>query len=150
MVHLIHRKGVPLLHSTVMILCDEGDGLVAMLFLLINYSIYSIHTMKCVGVILVTFLLSYSLHFILPQDLYSLPRIYTVYLGKFGFYLGQYGFDLGSIQKSMQLIDQNLNTAHTSVTSVGCQFVFYDVVYHIQPCRWHNIIISSNGHSKHT
>ena len=29
MVHLIHRKRVPLLHSTVLILCDEGDGLVA-------------------------------------------------------------------------------------------------------------------------
>ena len=29
-VHLIHRKQVPLLHNTVMILCDEGAGLVAM------------------------------------------------------------------------------------------------------------------------
>ena len=29
MVHLIHRKRVPLLHNTVLILCDEGDGLVA-------------------------------------------------------------------------------------------------------------------------
>ena len=28
MVHLIHRKQVPLLHNTVFILCDEGDGLV--------------------------------------------------------------------------------------------------------------------------
>ena len=30
MVHLIHRKRVPLLHNSVLILCDEGDGLVAM------------------------------------------------------------------------------------------------------------------------
>ena len=30
MVHLIHRKWAPLLHNTVLILCDEGDGLVAM------------------------------------------------------------------------------------------------------------------------
>ena len=30
-VHLIHRKQVPLLHSTVLILCDEGDGLVAVI-----------------------------------------------------------------------------------------------------------------------
>ena len=29
MVHLIHRKRVPLLYNTVLILCDEGDGLVA-------------------------------------------------------------------------------------------------------------------------
>ena len=29
MVHLIHRKRVPLLHNTVMILCDEGDEMVA-------------------------------------------------------------------------------------------------------------------------
>ena len=29
MAHLIHRKRVPLLHNTVLILCDEGDGLVA-------------------------------------------------------------------------------------------------------------------------
>ena len=29
MVHLIHRKQIPLLHNTVLILCDEGDGLVA-------------------------------------------------------------------------------------------------------------------------
>ena len=29
MVHLIHRKWVHLLHNTVLILCDEGDGLVA-------------------------------------------------------------------------------------------------------------------------
>ena len=28
-VHLIHRKRVPALHNTVLILCDEGDGLVA-------------------------------------------------------------------------------------------------------------------------
>ena len=28
-VHLIHRKQVPLFHNTVLILCDEGDGLVA-------------------------------------------------------------------------------------------------------------------------
>ena len=28
-VHLIHRKQVPLLHFTVLILCYEGDGLVA-------------------------------------------------------------------------------------------------------------------------
>ena len=28
-VPLIHRKQVPLLHNTVLILCDEGDGLVA-------------------------------------------------------------------------------------------------------------------------
>ena len=28
-VHLIHRKHVPLLHNTLLILCDEGDGLVA-------------------------------------------------------------------------------------------------------------------------
>ena len=28
---LIHRKQVPLLHNTVLILCDEGDGLVAVL-----------------------------------------------------------------------------------------------------------------------
>ena len=31
MVHLIHRKLVPLLHSTVLILCDDGDGLGAMI-----------------------------------------------------------------------------------------------------------------------
>ena len=30
-VHFIHRKQVPLLHNTVLILCDEGAGLVAML-----------------------------------------------------------------------------------------------------------------------
>ena len=30
MVHLIHRKQVPLLHKEVLILCDEGDALVAM------------------------------------------------------------------------------------------------------------------------
>ena len=30
MVHLIHWKLVALLHNTVLILCDEGDGLVAM------------------------------------------------------------------------------------------------------------------------
>ena len=29
--HLIHRKWVPLLYNTVLILCDEGDGLAAML-----------------------------------------------------------------------------------------------------------------------
>ena len=29
MVHLIHRKRVSLLQNTVLILCDEGDGLVA-------------------------------------------------------------------------------------------------------------------------
>ena len=29
MVNLIHWKRVPLLHNTVLILCDEGDGLVA-------------------------------------------------------------------------------------------------------------------------
>ena len=29
MVHLIHRKRAPILHNTVFILCDEGDGLVA-------------------------------------------------------------------------------------------------------------------------
>ena len=29
MVHLIHRKRVPLFHNTVLILCDEGHGLVA-------------------------------------------------------------------------------------------------------------------------
>ena len=29
MVHLIHRKRVPLLHNTVLILCDEGVGLLA-------------------------------------------------------------------------------------------------------------------------
>ena len=29
MFHLIHRKRVPLLHNTVLIICDEGDGLVA-------------------------------------------------------------------------------------------------------------------------
>ena len=28
-VHLIHRKQVPLLHNTVVILCDDGGGLVA-------------------------------------------------------------------------------------------------------------------------
>ena len=28
-VHLIHRKQVLLLYNTVLILCDEGDGLVA-------------------------------------------------------------------------------------------------------------------------
>ena len=28
-VHLIHRKQVPLLHNTVLILCDEGAALVA-------------------------------------------------------------------------------------------------------------------------
>ena len=28
-IHLIHRKQVTLLHITVLILCDEGDGLVA-------------------------------------------------------------------------------------------------------------------------
>ena len=31
MVHLIHRKRVPLLHNIVLILCDEGDGLVVVL-----------------------------------------------------------------------------------------------------------------------
>ena len=31
MVHLIHRKPVPLLHNTVLILCIEGDRLVAMI-----------------------------------------------------------------------------------------------------------------------
>ena len=36
MVHLIHRKWVPLLHNTVMILCDEGDGLVAVLNCLVD------------------------------------------------------------------------------------------------------------------
>ena len=30
-VHLIHRKQVPHLHNTVLILCDEGDGLVAVI-----------------------------------------------------------------------------------------------------------------------
>ena len=29
-VHLIHRKQVPVLHITVLILCDEGDGMVAL------------------------------------------------------------------------------------------------------------------------
>ena len=28
-VHLVHRKQVPLLHNTVLILCDEGAGLLA-------------------------------------------------------------------------------------------------------------------------
>ena len=49
-------------------------------------------------------------------DLLSLPRTYTVYLGHYGFHLGQYGFHLGqngfyigSMQKSMQLIGQNLS-----------------------------------------
>ena len=32
MVHLIHRKRVPLLHNTVLILCNEGDGLMAVNF----------------------------------------------------------------------------------------------------------------------
>ena len=32
-VHLIHRKQVPLLHNTVLILCDEGAGLVALQFI---------------------------------------------------------------------------------------------------------------------
>ena len=63
--------------------------------LLNNYSIYSTYTGKCVGIILVRFLLSYSLYLILPLDLYSLPRTYTVYLGQYGFPLGQYGFHLG-------------------------------------------------------
>ena len=31
MVHLIDMKRVPLLHNTVLILCDEGDGLVAVI-----------------------------------------------------------------------------------------------------------------------
>ena len=31
MVHLIHRKRVPLLHNTELILCDEGEGLVAVI-----------------------------------------------------------------------------------------------------------------------
>ena len=31
MVNLIHRKRVSLLHNTVLILCDEGDGLVAVI-----------------------------------------------------------------------------------------------------------------------
>ena len=31
MVHLIHRKRVPLLHNTILILCVEGDGLVAVM-----------------------------------------------------------------------------------------------------------------------
>ena len=35
MVHLIHRIRVPLLHNTVLILCDEGDGMVAMVVILV-------------------------------------------------------------------------------------------------------------------
>ena len=31
-VHFIRRKYVPLFHNTVLILCDEGDGLVASIF----------------------------------------------------------------------------------------------------------------------
>ena len=32
MVYLIHRKRVLLLHNTVLIQCDEGDGLVAVVY----------------------------------------------------------------------------------------------------------------------
>ena len=39
MVHLIHRKRVPLLHNTEMILCDEGDGLVAVKELVLVLSV---------------------------------------------------------------------------------------------------------------
>ena len=52
--------------------------------LLINYSIYSTYTAKCVGVILVTFLLSYS-HL----------GLYGLHLGLYGLHLGLYGFHLG-------------------------------------------------------
>ena len=39
----------------------------------------------------------------------------------------------------MQLIGQNI-TARTSVTSIGRQFDLYDVIYHVQPCRWRNVV----------
>ena len=52
--------------------------------LLINYSIYSTYTAKCVGVILVTFLLSYS-HL----------GLYGLHLGLYGLHLGLYGCHLG-------------------------------------------------------
>ena len=54
------------------------------IILLINYSIYSTYTVKCVGVILVTFLLSYS-HL----------ELYGLHLGLYGLHLGLYGFHLG-------------------------------------------------------
>ena len=31
-VHIIHRKQAPILHNTVLILCDEGNGFVAVDF----------------------------------------------------------------------------------------------------------------------
>ena len=56
-------------------------------YLLINYSIYRTYTGKCVGVILVTFLLSSSPHL-------TLPRTYTAYLGPIRFTLGNMDFTL--------------------------------------------------------
>ena len=52
--------------------------------LLINYSIYNTCTAKCVGIVLVTFLLSYS-HL----------GLYGLHLGLYGLHLGLYGFHLG-------------------------------------------------------
>ena len=52
--------------------------------LLINYSVYSTYTAKCVGVIRVTFLLSYS-HL----------GLYGLHLGLYGLHLGLYEFHHG-------------------------------------------------------
>ena len=41
-VHLIHRKHVPLLHNTVLILCDEGAGLVAVILYTIKPTLLSL------------------------------------------------------------------------------------------------------------
>ena len=60
-VHLIHRKQVPLLHNTVLILCDEGGGFVAVKYIssrelktsefslmlrLVKILLFSTHSMK--------------------------------------------------------------------------------------------------------
>ena len=60
----------------------------ATIYIVINYSIYSIYTAKRVGVILVAFLLSYSLYLFLPQT-------YTAYLELYGLHLELYEFHLG-------------------------------------------------------
>ena len=69
---------------------------------------YSTNTAKCVGVILVTFLLSYSLYLILPQT-------YTVYLG-----LHVYGFHLGLYRNPYNVITSDWSEAQSrEITLIG-------------------------------
>ena len=68
-----------------------SEPVIIYLPLLIYYSIYNTYTGKCVGVILVTFLLSYRPYLIIFPT-------YTAYLGLIRFTLANTKFTLGNME----------------------------------------------------